>query len=389
MANCASGEEALALVKTIGFDVGVLDLAMPGISGIELLKGIKELQPDFEAIMLTGQASVDSAIEAMKLGAYDYLAKPCKLFELEIIIRKAFEKKMLTEQNKSLVSQIKSKESGRKLLGSSAKARNLRELIERAADLDGPVLIQGEAGAGKETAALSTHRLSARKDNPFITVNCGALAEGLLEIELFGHEENAFLGAGLQRKGALENANGGSVFLKAIDQAAASTQVKILGFLETGGFCRVGGSGLVSVNTRLFFGTTQNLLNLTQNGKFRDDLFYKISAITISTPSVRERKEDIPEIAENIIKNNNTSGPGARQLSKKAIDALLKYDWPGNVRELVNVLERAIITSTKNTIQMKDLPVIFEKSPRHRRSADVFFCFPFNHPLSKHNGAVI
>lgn len=264
--------------------MGVLDIRMPGISGIDLLREIKAVQPSFEAIMLTGQATVDSAIETMKLGAYDYLAKPCKLFELEIIIRKAYEKKMLAEQNVKLQEQLSRHEDKRTLIGSSQAMRELRGKVEKVAKTDEPVLITGEPGAGKEITALAIHRASRRHSQPFVTVNCGVLSEGTLESELFGHEANAFVGATYMKRGLIESSAGGTVLLDEVEQMSPAMQVKILHFLDTSEFRRIGGYGDIAANTRLIFATTEDLHKLAQAGKFREDFYYKISTLSLSTP---------------------------------------------------------------------------------------------------------
>ncbi len=359
--GCKSGEEALELARSGAFDVGVLDIRMPGISGIDLLREIKTLQPDFEAIMLTGLATIDSAIEAMKIGAYDYLAKPCKLFELEIIVRKAYEKKILAEQNTRLRDELKLKDDKRELVGSSMVMQALLEEIANVASQAGPALIYGEAGVGKELVALSIHKASVRKDNSFITVNCGVLSEGKLETELFGHEADAFVGAGMRKRGIIENTADGSVLLDEVEQLSPSMQVKILHFLDTGEFRRVGGFSEMRSGARLFFATTEDLLHQTQSGKFREDFYYKISSSLVNTPPLRDHKEDIPEIAKYIIHRSDLAVSRNKRLSKKAMEALLKYDWPSNTRELVNVLERAVSLAPKNVIQMKNLPISFEK----------------------------
>jgi len=359
--GCKSGEEALELARSGAFDVGVLDIRMPGISGIDLLREIKTLQPDFEAIMLTGLATIDSAIEAMKIGAYDYLAKPCKLFELEIIVRKAYEKKILAEQNTRLRDELKLKDDQKELVGSSGVMQALREEIANVAAQTGSALIYGEAGVGKELVARSIHKASSRKDNSFITVNCGVLSEGKLETELFGHEADAFVGAGMRKRGIIENATDGCVLLDEVEQLPPSMQVKILHFLDTGEFRRVGGFSEMRSGARLFFATTEDLLHQTQNGKFREDFYYKISSSLVSVSPLREHKEDIPEIAEYIINNSNLAVSRNKRLAKKAMEALLKYDWPSNTRELVNVLERAVSLAPKNVIQVKNLPISFEK----------------------------
>ncbi|VAX24522.1 hypothetical protein MNBD_NITROSPINAE02-1979 [hydrothermal vent metagenome] len=366
--GCASGEKALELARNKTFDVGILDIRMPGISGVDLLKEIKILQPEFEAIIVTGQASIDSAIESMKLGAYDYIAKPCKLLELEMIILKAFEKKLLSEQNSKLKEEIMRRVESQKLIGSSNAMENLRTQIERASAADGTTLLVGESGVGKETAAIIIHRQSARKDYPFITVNCGVLSGGILETELFGHEAEAFLGAGQRKRGIVENAEGGTVFLDEAEQISSAMQVKILRFLDTGGFNRVGGFSEISPNTRLVFATTEDLLSIAKQGKLREDFYYKISGLAINIPPLRERKEDIKELSEYILSHSAMTQGHKKRLAKKAVEALMNYDWPGNVRELANVLERAVSLATKNVIRTKDLPLIFEKKSKTSKS---------------------
>jgi len=362
--GCATGEEAIQMAKSKTLDVGVLDIRMPGISGVDLLRELKILQPDFEAIMLTGQATIDSAIKTMKLGAYDYLPKPCKLFELEIIIRKAYEKKMLKEQNSRLRDQLRRGMAHSRIVGSNKEIEDLRHMISKLAHSNEPVLIQGETGVGKELAARAIHSESDRRESPFVSVNCGVLTGGMLEVELFGHEANAFLGAGPQKRGILENVDGGSVFLAEVEQMSPAVQVKILQFLDTGEFTRVGGYRENFADTRLFFSTTRDLLRLTQNGGFRDDFYYKISALSVTVPPLRERKEDIPEIVEFIIENSRSAAYRNKRLSKKAFDSLMKYNWPSNVRELTNVIDRALSLAPKNVVQMKDLPISFEKKAR-------------------------
>ncbi len=365
---CASGEEGLDHCVKEEFDVGIFDIMMPGLSGFDLLREIKRIQPQFEAIMLTGQASLDSAVEAMKLGAYDYLSKPCKLFELDITLRKAYEKKLLSEQNVNLKAELQRRSASRPLIGESKAILGLKEQIGKVAPMPEPALIVGEMGAGKEVTAMAIHDASDRKEQPFVTVNCGVLTEAMLESHLFGHEADAFVGAGRRNRGLIELADKGSLYLDETEQLTPSMQVKLLHYLDTGEFRRVGGIRDIPVDTRLFFATTENMLSHSKRGKFREDLYYKISTFTINVPPLKERKEDIPELATHIFSANNMAIGHKKKLARKALEALMEYNWPGNVRELNNVLERAVSLSTRNVIQLKDLPLSFEKKSKTNKN---------------------
>jgi DNA-binding NtrC family response regulator len=311
--------------------------------------------------MLTGQTSVDTAIEAMKLGAYDYLTKPCKLLELEMIIRKAYEKKKMADQLAKLSAELRHKSVERPLAGTSKAIKMLLDQTGRLAPMNEPVIIVGDMGVGKEVAALTVHNKSPRKDFPFVPINCGVLPDATLEAKLFGNEADAFIGAESRNLGLLEFADGGSVYLDEVEQLSSSMQVKLLQYLDTGSFRRIGGHLDIASNARLFFATTENLLSATKRGNFREDLYYRISTFTINVPPLRDRKEDILDLAEHIIANSNIAVGHKKVLSKKAQQALMEYNWPGNVRELVSVLERAISLTDKNIIQMKNLPLSFEK----------------------------
>jgi DNA-binding NtrC family response regulator len=366
--GASTGEEALELTKQGRFDLGVIDIRMPGLSGVELLRKIKEIQPEFEAVMLTGKATIDSAIESMKLGAYDYLAKPCKLFELEMILRKAFEKKMLAEHNIKLREELRRKIAHKEILGDSKNIKNLHIQIGKVAQLQETALVVGELGAGKQLIASTIHRQSPRKNYPFTAIHCGVLSEGQLAAELFGAEDSSFSGGELRRRGLLEFAEPGSVYLDGVEQLTSAMQVKLLHFLDTGEFCRVGGFSDIYCDTRLIFGTAENLMSLAQQGKFREDLYYKISTLTINAPPLREHKDDIPAIAESIMADTHLNAGKSKRLAKKAVEALMEYNWPGNVRELQSVLERAISLSEKQVIQLKDLPLSFEKKSRSSKN---------------------
>ena len=360
-----SGEEALQEINLSEFDVGILDIRMPGISGVELLKKIKSIQNDFEAIMLTGEADVGSAVETMKLGAYDYIAKPCKLDHLERTINRAYEKKKLCGQNIRLKEELHINGSSKRIAGSSVAAKKLREQVAMMAELDEPVLITGENGSGIETVAQVIHQKSERKPNPFVTIHCGVLSDERLEIALFGHAANAFVDAGPRKWGLLESIDGGTVFLDEIEQLSPAMQVKVLQYLDSGEFSRFRGTCNISADTRVLLGASDNLEQLTRNKKFRESLFLKISALVIRVPTLRERKEDIPEVAECIFQQNKSSVTHGKKLSKKTVSILMRYDWPSNVRELASVLERAASLSTGKTIQAKDLPLSFDKKPKN------------------------
>ncbi len=359
-----SGSEALQEINMNEFDVGILDIKMPGISGVELLKEIKALQPDFEAIILTGEADVSSAVESMKLGAYDYMTKPCKLDLLERTIKRAHEKKNLCGQNMRLKEELHHNTFVGKIAGSSVAAKKLREQVAAMAELDEPVLITGESGSGVETVAQGIHQLSTRKENPFITIHCGVLSESMLDVALFGQMANAYVGAGNRKMGLLETMDGGTVFLNEIEQLTPSMQVKLLNYLDTGEFVRFRGTCNITANTRLLLGAPEDLEHLTRIKKFRESLYLKISALAIRVPTLRERKEDIPEVAECIFQQHRSSLTRGKRLSKKTAAILMRYDWPFNVRELASVLERAASLSNGNTIRAKDIPLSFDKKPK-------------------------
>ncbi len=356
-----SGEEALTLASAREFDVGIIDIRMPGMSGIDLFRALRKKQPYFEAVALTGQATIDNAIEAMKLGFYDYIAKPTKLYELEIIVRKAYEKKMLALENTRLKSRIGLQGIHYDIVGKSAKIQEIRGIIGKIAGSNTPVLITGETGTGKEYAARVIHQMGMAKDAPFIPVNCGAIPHGMLENQLFGHEEGAFTGAVGKKEGWLEMAAGGTIFLEEIEELHPSTQVKLHRFLESGTFQRVGGNNSIGSNARVIASAQADLRELTLKKAFREDLYYRLGIVTIHMPPLRERKEDIPELITAFL---NGRGSGNKKFSVKAVNAMLKYDWPGNLRELHNVVERTALLSSKNTIQAKDVPLSLDKKSK-------------------------
>jgi len=353
---CASSEDALEKVAEQEFDIGILDMRMPGITGIELFKKIKASHTFFEAVILTGVATVDSAIEAMKHGVYDYLTKPCKLSELEMIVRKADEKRRLALENARLKSSIASHNINYDLSGNSSYLKNLKKLAKRVASSQAPILIKGESGTGKEFLARHIHSIANGDSAPFITVDCSVHAHGILENFLFGYEQNAFAGATTAHTGWLQLADGGTILLKDIETLHLSTQVKIHDFLEAGTFHKVGSNIDCRFNARIIATTGKDLYEMVLKRLFREDLFYKLGVITLETIPLKERKEDIPDLIKSIVAEKGSATNG-KKFSNKAVNAMLKYNWPGNIRELRNIIERATILSSKKTILGGDIPI--------------------------------
>ncbi|MFV9511308.1 sigma-54-dependent transcriptional regulator [Tepidibacillus sp. LV47] len=349
-----SGEEAVKKMREIYYDVGIFDIKMPGMDGIELLKEAKKLIFDMEVIMLTGHGTVETAIEAMKSGAYDYLTKPYNLSELDVIIQKAIEKKQLFEENQRLKEVLQSEGSQFEIIGEHPKLKMLLEMTKRVAKSHVPVLIEGESGTGKELIARAIHAWSDRANQPFIAINSGALMENLLESELFGHAKGAFTGAISEKKGLVEMAHKGTLFLDEIGEMPLPLQVKLLRFLESGEFRRVGDNQLRKVDVRLVAATNRNLEKEIEMGKFREDLYFRLNVMKLIVPPLRERKSDIPLLAQYFLKKSQTYY-GEKKLSKEALQALSQYHFPGNVRELSHLIERGVLLSMGKIIQAYDI----------------------------------
>jgi DNA-binding NtrC family response regulator len=353
--HAASAERALELITTNRFDVALLDLHLPGMSGIELLEKLKGDQPELEALLLTGHGSIDTAIQAMKRGAYDYLTKPFHLPELEIHIQKAFEKGQLLRRQWQRNEQLRYESSRYRLVGSSSPMQRVLQLIEKVSPTDATVLVRGASGTGKELVARAIHFNSSRRDRPLVTINCAALQETLLESELFGHEKGAFTGAVLAKPGLFEVAEGGTLFIDEIAEMAAGLQAKLLRVLEDGHYRRVGSTQEMHADVRVIAATNKPLEEEQKAGRFRDDLYYRLNVVTIPLVPLRERRQDIPELIEHFLTTRQI-GPVRFQIQPEAQKALLQYDWPGNVRELANVLERAQILAEEHVITLDDLP---------------------------------
>jgi DNA-binding NtrC family response regulator len=350
-----TAEQAVPLLDKVRFDVALLDLHLPGMSGIDLLARLKSAQPEVEALLLTAHGSMDTAIVAMKRGAYDYLTKPFHLPELEIHIQKAFEKVQLQRREWQWVENLRYESPRYRLIGSGAAMQRVVQMIEKVAATEATVLVRGASGTGKELVARAIHYNSARRDRPLVTINCAALQETLLESELFGHEKGAFTGALLAKPGLFEVADGGTLFIDEVAEMAPGLQAKLLRVLEDGHYRRVGSTQEQCANVRIIAATNKPLEEEQKAGRFREDLYYRLNVVTIVLPALRERREDIDELIEHFLTTRQL-GPTRFQLHPEARAALKRYDWPGNVRELANVLERAQILAEEHLITTDDLP---------------------------------
>jgi len=352
------GEEALRLLKGNSFDVILLDILMPGMDGITFMKKIKKDPSSPAIIVLTGGATVETAVEAMKNGAYDYLTKPYKLDELIILINRAYEFGQLKIKNQLLEQELARKESPFEFVCKSRQLKDILALIKKIAPADSPVFIQGESGTGKELVANTIWHYSRRNNSPVIALNCANLSENLIESEIFGHEKGAFTDAFQTKYGLVEVADKGTLFLDEIAEMPLALQAKLLRFLDSGEFRRVGGNKILNVDVRVIAATNKELKDFIKAGRFREDLYYRLNVINITIPPLRERKEDIPELADYFLKKYSRKlSKDIREFNPEAVGMLQSYQWPGNVRELENVIERAVIICDSNKIRLEDLSI--------------------------------
>jgi DNA-binding NtrC family response regulator len=353
-----SAEDALHKMHSGPFDLILLDIKMPGMDGITLQKKIKEIDAEVVIIIMTAYASVETAVEALKLGAFDYVTKPFDPDDLSRLVRNALKQKELTEENIQLKEKISELAGVAEMVGASEGMKRVLEMVDTVAETDSTVLIRGESGTGKELVARAIHSHSKRRYFPIVTVNCGAIPETLLESELFGHEKGAFTGAQYRRKGKIELANGGTLFLDEIGDISTQMQVDLLRVIENKRFSRVGGGEEIQVDFRLICATNKNLEKLVEEEIFREDLYYRINVFTISIPPLRERRSDILLLTEHFIqKYSRTMGKPVKKISAAAQELLLSYPWPGNVRELENAIERAMVVGKHSEIMSEDLPL--------------------------------
>ncbi|MFQ5465153.1 MAG: sigma-54-dependent transcriptional regulator [Thermodesulfobacteriota bacterium] len=355
--SAASAGTAPAAVKDYHFDLVITDLRMPGLGGLAFIKALKEMDPDTIAIMITAYASVDTAIEAMKAGAYDYFTKPFNVDEIKLNIKKALDSRKLERENRLLKKEFKSKFGFSNIIGTSARMTDVYRLVMTVARARTTVLISGESGTGKELVARAIHCESDRKDSPFVAINCGAIPENLLESELFGCQKGAFTGAVASRAGIAEEADGGTLFLDEITELPLSLQVKLLRFIQEKSFRRVGGTADINVDIRLIAATNRDIEAEVSSGRFREDLYYRLNVIQIALPALRDRKDDIPLLAKHFLyKYNKALGKDIGRISEQAMGRLVDYDYSGNVRELENIIERAATLEGSGVITPESLP---------------------------------
>jgi DNA-binding NtrC family response regulator len=355
---CPDGKAAVKALEKGSFDAAILDIRMPGLNGIEVLEQLKHLSPDTEAIVMTGHASMETAIEAVRLGAFDYLTKPCKLSQIETLLRKVAEKRDLKHKNIALQTRVKAAEGPSILIGNSPAMQGVHRLINTVAPTDSTVMILGETGTGKELVARSIFQKSLRAEMPFVPVNCGALAETLVESELFGHVKHSFTGAEKDKKGLFEVANGGTLFLDEVGELNKNIQVKLLRFLESGEIRRVGSTEPYRADVRVLCATNRDLREMIREDDFREDLYFRVNTFEIRLPPLRERRSDIPDLARHLLARaaRRPLDQVADLLTPDAVDLLLEYDWPGTVREMANVMEHAFILSGGQHITSDHMP---------------------------------
>jgi DNA-binding NtrC family response regulator len=354
----ADGGEAQRLMSGSAFDAVLLDVVMPGMDGLTLMKALKEDPSAPPIIVLTGKATVETAVEAMKNGAYDYLTKPYKLDELVIVVDRACEYSRLSVKSRLLEQELVRKESPFEFIGTSKPLKDILALIRKVAPTDSPVFIQGESGTGKELVANTVWHYSTRKESPFIALNCASLSESLIESEIFGHEKGAFTSAYQLKHGLVEVADKGTLFLDEIGEMPMGLQAKLLRFLDSGEFRRLGGNKALRVDVRLITATNKDLPEMIKAGTFREDLFYRLNVITVTIPPLRERREDIPELARYFLKKYSKKlSKVVKDFTGEALELLSGYHWPGNVRELENVIERAVILCETDRVGAEDLSI--------------------------------
>ena len=367
--TAATAEEALPLLEERPADVVVTDLRMPGMGGLEFLRRVKTMYPNTEVVVMTAYGSVETAVEAMRSGAYDYLTKPIDRDRFPVILDKAIERHSLTAENRALRDRLETQTRYQSLIGESSAMHEIYNLIEMVASSDATVLLMGESGTGKELVAKAIHQKSGRADSPFVPVNCGALPDNLLESELFGYERGAFTGAMHTKVGRFELAHGGTLFLDEVGELSLKSQVDFLRVLETKEFRRLGGTKLIKVDTRIIAATNRNLAEAVKDGRFREDLYYRLNVVPIQLPPLRDRADDVALLAEQFLGEFTTQHHrDPKELSREAMRLLRLYAWPGNIRQLRNVIERCVVTVRDRVITPEHLPEEIQASREEVRT---------------------
>jgi|WetSurMetagenome_2_1015567.scaffolds.fasta_scaffold57321_2 DNA-binding NtrC family response regulator len=372
--QASSGEEALEMLRETPFDILMSDMKLPGIDGQTVLQRALAIYPELIGIIITGYGTIESAVQAMKNGAYDYISKPFQLMELSLILRQALEKRRLKEENAYLKTQLKEKYRFENIIGNSKAMEEIYSLVETIAPTSSTVMITGETGTGKELIAKAIHYNSPRRDQKIVSINCGAIPENLLESELFGHVKGAFTGAHQTRIGRFEQAHKGTIFLDEIGTMSPALQVKLLRVLQEREFERVGGTEIIKVDVRIIAATSANLEEMVQHNEFRSDLFYRLNVIPITMPPLRDRREDVPLLVRHFVeKYCRNSGLDLKSVTQEVMKQLMNYHWPGNVRQLENAIERAVaLVGLRPIILPTDLPAEVQKSNRNLFLSEIF-----------------
>ena len=357
--TASDGNDGLKKIQSKTYDLAIFDIKMPGMDGIELLRKTKEIYPDIPILVMTAYASIDTAVQAIREGAYDYIVKPFDPENVSHIIKKAVKFKMLEKENILLRKELEKKYGFDEIIGKSKKMDDIFKLIRTVADSEAIIMIRGESGTGKELIARAIHANSKRKYGPLIALNCGALPEGLLESELFGYEKGAFTGAQYARKGRIEMANGGTLFLDEIGDISPKTQLDLVRVLQEKIIYHLGGTKPIEIDARIVSATHCDLEKAVREGTFREDLYYRLNVLTIKVPPLRDRKEDIPLLANHFLyKFSIANSRNINNISSEAMKAIIDHDWPGNIRELQNIIEQAVVICKENEIGIEDLPDI-------------------------------
>ena len=358
------GPQAIKAVRGENWDIVLLDLRMPGMDGLKVLKKVKEIAPQTVVIMMTAYASIPGAVQAMKEGAYDYIVKPLDVDQLTLMLKRIVEHQQLITENILLRKRLTEQYEFEDIIGRSEAMQEVFSMIKAVTDTNATVLITGETGTGKELVARAIHSNSSQRYGPFVATSCGALPETLLESELFGYEKGAFTGADRTKKGRFELANGGTLFLDEVGDISMKTQIKLLRVLQEKSFSRLGGTGQIKVDVRLISATNRDLVAAIEEGSFRSDLYYRLNVVSIQLPPLRERKDDVPLLAVHFINKYNVEfNKKFDRVDRKAMDFMMDYHWPGNVRELENVIERALVIDHGPEVQVKHLPFCNVESP--------------------------